>query len=262
MLDLLRAHGRIYELVPSGGAPQMGRVPALRGAQPKLLRFSGMPEALRFVRDLIRRDAGRMRDLRRALLARPIASDDEVLEELARALVTGRVRLHEQPEARAIIYYEGSEIAEEQGVLAPEDDDFIDGAIEAEAPPDELEPAIAAEMEPDELEPYIGEEPLPQRDVEVGPDQINVLRAAAQTGAPFCEECEKAKQEAENAAKAKPTPAAAPPPAAAEPPPVDAAAQPQNVNEAAQTASMKDAAAEGAPFCEECAKAEQEEKTS
>jgi hypothetical protein len=239
MLELLRAHGRVYELVPSGQAPRMARVPALRGAQPKALRFGTLPEALRFVRDLVARDAGRLHHLRRAVQARDLASDDEVIEALARALVTARLIVHEQPEPRPVIHHRRAEVVEERGVLAAEEIDFIDGAIEAAAPPDELEPSIAGQMEPDELEPYLGEEPLPQREVDFRVAQAGVLREAAQNGAPFCEECEKAKQEllAEE--------------------PADEVA---HVDAAAQAQAMRDAAAKGTPFCEECEKAKKKQQ--
>jgi uncharacterized Zn-binding protein involved in type VI secretion len=61
--------------------------------------------------------------------------------------------------------------------------------------------------------------------------QRAALKAAAQTGAPFCAECEAACREL----AARPTPG--------------------NVNAASQRAALQSAAQEGTPFCEECERA-------
>lgn len=66
-----------------------------------------------------------------------------------------------------------------------------------------------------------------------------VLTKAAEAGAPFCEECEKA--------KAAPAPAPAPLP--------PASTFPEGVDTAAIAAALVQASAEGVPFCEECMRA-------
>jgi hypothetical protein len=92
-----------------------------------------------------------------------------------------------------------------------------------------------------EVEPPPYEAPPLEPPYSVDPKaQVAALKAASARGAPFCEECEKAKRE-QAAAKAK----------------EEAAEDP--VDAPAQAAALKTASARGAPFCEECEKAKREQ---
>jgi hypothetical protein len=80
--------------------------------------------------------------------------------------------------------------------------------------------------------------------------QARVLVGAAQRGAPFCEECERAKQEA-RAAATSPRPVYQPPPR--DPPTLSSKS-----DAAAQARTLVAASQRGAPFCQECERARQE----
>ena len=79
--------------------------------------------------------------------------------------------------------------------------------------------------------------------------QSETLAGAAEDGAPFCEECEKARLE--QLANSPPSPPPQPP-AKPDPP-----SFPENHDAAAQAKTLSEAADEGVPFCEECEKARQ-----
>lgn len=138
---------------------------------------------------------------------------------------------------------------------------------------------IADEVEPDLLRLKSAASPAPApppsdptEESTLGPNndpvcQAQALKDAAEDGAPFCEECEKAAQKKVKAvAAARQAAAAAPPPiddteAIAEVPPSDAAPTAAstdtlspNTDELAQAQALRDASAKGAFFCEECEK--------
>src|SRR4051794_25638566 len=95
MHDRLQAHGRIYELwrdVPGARVPDA----ATRG------RFDDRHAALRFLRGLVAGDPARLRALRRTLGAQPAQSDVDVIEALAAALATSRLRAYAWPRARPV----------------------------------------------------------------------------------------------------------------------------------------------------------------
>ena len=79
--------------------------------------------------------------------------------------------------------------------------------------------------------------------------QAQALQQAARTGAPFCEECEKAKL----ALWAQQAPAARKAPAQTD----DAEQFPANHDQDAQAQALEAAAVDGVPFCEECERARQ-----
>jgi hypothetical protein len=249
MYDRLQAHGRIYELRPDA--------PGARAPEAATrVRFDDRHTALRFLRGLIGGDPARLRALRRTLGAHPGQSDPDVIEALAAALATSRLRAYAWPRARA-------------GFLRP---DLL------ETPPEPM-------FDPAPVAP-VTEAPPPEAPSEFPEpaEQARVLRQAAQAGAPFCEECEKARKakqsaplveseevanldaaaqaqalrdaaragtpfcaECEKARRAQQS--APPPPAAVE------SEEVANVDAAAQATTLRAASAEGLPFCEECEKA-------
>lgn len=83
--------------------------------------------------------------------------------------------------------------------------------------------------------------------------QAQALQQAARTGAPFCEECEKARQ----AQLAQTQPAPAPVVTTTPIEPADPAQFPGNHDQDTQAQALETAAAEGVPFCEECEKVAQ-----
>lgn len=79
------------------------------------------------------------------------------------------------------------------------------------------------------------------------PAQVAVMREAAREGKPFCEECEKARLEAASGM--------GPVPALAAPAPTPASEPFADTDVAVQAATMRAAAQDGTPFCEQCEKA-------
>jgi hypothetical protein len=113
---------------------------------------------------------------------------------------------------------------------------------EAEVPVEAPEPVQQrAEVEQEEPEGF------PEDHDQIA--QAQALQQAARTGAPFCEECEKAKL----ALLARQAPAARKAPA-----PTDDAEQfPATHDQDAQAQALEAAAVDGVPFCEECERARQ-----
>lgn len=181
-----------------------------------LLRTVAQPDDVRRLRTLVW-DAGGSRpsDL----------SDAMVVDQAASLLAGGRVRVfavaREPPYA-----LRGAEIEEE--ALGPE-------PIAVE-PPESVRPVA--------IEPA----PPPPVPVEDGSAQARTLVQAAVVGAPFCEECARAAEEQAKAqARAKEREAAEISSPAAVPS--------RGVDPAAQAATLRRAAVDGEPFCEECARA-------
>jgi hypothetical protein len=169
--------------------------------------FSGSPSA--FFRSLKANPAA-MNAVRRMLNPPAGESDEVLLEKLARMVESGRILV-------------GMHQSNYGGIIAGAD----------EAAPPENRPAADQSAGPAAVE----EEPtFPPNHDQLA--QAAALRQAARAGAPFCEECEKAKR------APAPLPRVAPPPA--EPTfsqPVDAAVQVETLSWAAQS---------GVPFCEVC----------
>jgi hypothetical protein len=122
---------------------------------------------------------------------------------------------------------------------------------------------------PDEVEPELSRltatpapapspAPEPPQESTFGPNndpvcQAQSLKKAAEEGAPFCEECEKAAQ----AQRKQANQAGAPTRAAI----TEVQTLGPNADEIAQAKALKDAAQKGSPFCEECEKARQANQT-
>jgi hypothetical protein len=82
--------------------------------------------------------------------------------------------------------------------------------------------------------------------------QAIALLGAADDGAPFCEECERARQAEREAAAGRGEDEDAPPP----PPPItEPPLEPLPDIQEVQAEGLRDAARTGAPFCEECERA-------
>lgn len=167
------------------------------------------------------RDPARMRRLRELLGLQSHAgqashmTDAEVVERLATQITAHRLYVYAEPIRRATI-------------------------------------AVAEQPQTEEA---LGPAPLPAAEEPVDdtldvPAQVAVMREAAREGKPFCEECEKARLDAASAASGK-----APLPALAESAPTPAADPYADTDVAAQAATMRSAAQDGTPFCEECEKA-------
>lgn len=120
---------------------------------------------------------------------------------------------------------------------------------EAEAPPEAPEP-VAQHAEVEEEEP----EGFPENHDQAA--QAQALRHAATTGAPFCEECEKARQSQQRQQQPAPAPVVTTTPIE----PADPAQFPAGHDQDAQARALEAAAAEGVPFCEECEKARQSQR--
>ncbi len=82
--------------------------------------------------------------------------------------------------------------------------------------------------------------PAPEADVDAEA-QAATLKAAAETGVPFCEKCERAKRQAQQKAAEQPAPASE-----------------ADVDAGAQAATLKAAAKTGVPFCEKCERAKRQ----
>jgi hypothetical protein len=257
MHDRLQAHGCIYELRPDAPA---GRAPAATR-----VRFADRQAALRFLRGVVAGDPAGLRALRRTLAALPAQSDSDVLEALAAALASSRLRVYARPRVRPVFARRDPIEAPVEPVFDPPP--VAPVSVEApppELPPEFLEPATQAqalrEAAADGV-PFCEEcekarraqpsapPPLAAESEEVArvdaAAQAQALREAARAGLPFCEECEKARRA---------QPSAPPPPSIAEEAEEDDAAQ---IDAATQASALRTAAASGAPFCEECEKARQ-----
>lgn len=159
--------------------------------------------------------------------------DDElVLHGVAQGLATGSIFLRkiERPTPTVLPYI---------GEPAP--------------PPEAVTPAEEPEAEP---EPEPAEESDASLENSDAVAQAQALVEASEEGTPFCEECAKAKAAAAAASAAPPPPSAAP----SEESPTEAAPEEDGEVLAAASAeeqaeTLKEAAATGVPFCEECEKA-------
>lgn len=202
MYGVLRAHGKRYWI---------SRVPAARAARARRLTFRDERAALLFLRQLVAVDGEGYARVRRLLREQRFATralrfdDDSVLHTLAAHIASSELLVHATDEP--LVRYHFPEPVEE---AAPAPIEVAAVAPEPEPPP----PVTPAEFE----------------DVEA---QVAALRQAAEEGMPFCEECQKAREQA-----------------ALEP-----SADFADTNEEAQVAALVAAAEEGVPFCEECEKA-------
>lgn len=201
----------------------------------ELLDFSSLDEAVRFLRPFLADEStrGRILDLANERFegVRGAADEEAILRELAFQLVSGRFR----------IAFAGPTI----------------------------KPEVAMPVEPPPPPPPPKSPPPPQKKKEssdtegVDPaSQADTLKRAAEEGQPFCEECEKAKKALEEKMQLTP-----PPPPTAPPPepaprsvfhaPTPSPGPPMDVDPEAQANTLKRAAENGVPFCEECERARQ-----
>jgi hypothetical protein len=244
---MLRAHGKRYFIAPYA-------VTAEPAARPLLFRDART--ALLFLRELVAADPRNYASVRRlfggrhALLG-TARSDitrldgDVVLKALAARIASAELRVH-ITQGLAPNYHFPSPV--EAPPLLIEEVPRPEPAAQVEAPPtapsEFPEPAAQAEALREAARtgaPFCEEcekarQALAPSEPEGDPEtQAAAMVAAAEQGAPFCEECEKAKEEA----------ATAPPDL-------------EETDPEAQAAAMQAAAEQGAPFCEECEKAKLE----
>jgi hypothetical protein len=208
MSGVLRAHGQLYVLSSSGA----DEFPGLSG-EGRPLRFRDARTALLFLRDVVAADRDALANLRRLLGRRRVPAwtlrldADGVLAALAARLASSELTIRVLTAPRTNYHFPDPVVV---SVPAPR-------PIPRPAP---AQPRI--EPPP----------PAPQAEFENVEAQVVALREAAHSGAPFCEECEKARLEAAQD-------------------PGDFAA----VDAEAQAEALALAAESGAPFCEECEKA-------
>jgi len=148
--------------------------------------------------------------------------DDEIVQRLAWKIARGEIRLvSRQLKERLII-----SPAEEEEELAPAREEPVAAVVETAAPIETPvpvpEPVIELPVEPVVVEP-------PTDYVEA---QAATLKDAAESGAPFCENCEQAAKEPAESA--------------------EVAVEPSPVHAKAQAKTLKDAAKSGSAFCEKC----------
>jgi hypothetical protein len=263
----VRLSGRVFDFVP---ARRTGRASA-DGHRRERVRFGDPGSAASLLqRAASRGGAGDLRVLLGGSAAGEAIrrlSDAEVVRELAKLVVAGDVVVLSRPdvvrygrrtgeqEAEAVEYIgprtepevvepaelSGPDQAEALRAAAREGVPFCEECAKAAAA---AKARAAAAVEPPEIAPSHAAA------------QAEALRAAALDGAPFCEECAKAAA-AEKAAKAQvgradagaPGQAAKQQAAAVEPPEI------APLHAAAQAQTLRQASAQGAPFCEECEKA-------
>lgn len=217
------------------------------------LRFRSQREAAAFLQRESHA-AGAMRGYRRVLEAARTGadvgrlSDQEVLLRLGGLMAQRRVRLHEA-QREHLAYTDWTPAEDEPSAIGPDKGFGIVGElVVAEVP---LYDVDLTSNEPPLIDVGVELGPLPGEDndadaVDAGAQAV-ALQAAAASGAPFCEECAKAKaaaaaaQAADDAAGASEEEAKDESVAALDAP--------------AQAAALRGAAASGVPFCEECEKA-------
>ena len=211
-------------------------------------RYRDQHRALQFFQQF-RADEDSMRKLRRLLAERidgvSALRDDAMMTRLSWELCHGHL-LMGGGQART----GGPSGA--GGASAAAEPVFIPPPPPPPEPPPKSAPAARKETPPPPLDrPTLPENLHPAA-------MAKTLQSAAASGAPFCEICAKAAAQAAAAAAPDKAPASTPtpppPPKPAAPPAAERPTLPP-VNAAAMADTLKDAAAEGAPFCEVCAKA-------
>ena len=150
-------------------------------------------------------------------------SPDQILSHLARQLATGRLLVERR--WRQMPAGPSNQISR---VVVPRKTNTVDATTTADPPtfPPQHDPG----------------------------SQAQTLADAADDGAPFCEECERARQQLASS----PPPAQAPAPIPPPPPPPEKSFPSANHDAKAQAKTLSEAAASGVPFCEECEKARQQ----
>ncbi|HEY8086266.1 MAG TPA: hypothetical protein VIF09_00425 [Polyangiaceae bacterium] len=240
-----------------------------------------------------------MRRLREALSARASGSavsrmtDAEVVHTLAHGIASRRIHLYATPVRRLLVVPRAEAPVEEAlgPVREAQEEEAVDDAVDVPAQVEVLllaakdgvpfceecekarlaelaeQEALAEQGAPDDV-PAPAPAPAPYDAVDV-PAQVAALTQASAAGVPFCAECEKARlaelaanqpdeQKEEQEQDTADTeereeasgPASAPAPAASK------------LDAPAQAAVLAQAAASGAPFCEECEKARLAEQAS
>jgi diadenosine tetraphosphatase ApaH/serine/threonine PP2A family protein phosphatase len=174
--------------------------------------------------------------IRCGLVYLPLDDSRRILEEVARRLSTGE--LHLCGEFFDPFYSPGA-------VPAPAEEQPIPARAAPVAPPPAAPPPAPAPAPAPAQQTTASTSPAAVSSTTDAAATAQALKDAAQSGIPFCEECEKAKQAAKKAA---------PPPAVPEE--VDAGVS-QNTDAAATAQALQNAASTGTPFCAECEKARQ-----
>ncbi len=157
-------------------------------------------------------------------------NDQALLSQVAQRLVTGGLKI--LCRNRQVFKKSGAKVT---GGPTPRQ---AEAARKAEQP---AQPAPTPAPPPPEAE----ESPPPAAaDASAALAQAATLKKAAEEGEPFCEECEKARQQQAQENAQEPPPAAPP-----------QSGEKEQLAAEAKAAMLEDAAEQGAPFCEECEKA-------
>ncbi len=249
---------RTLHFVTAGGAPMLaGDVAAPR------VRVLTEHEARRLLTRVFLQGRGGMVRLRRMLIARigvtsvGRLADAEVVEHVARSMAAGHVRVYEAPVERSRFHIPlPTEAPESTKPLAePEETEDLD-AWAVGAPDEAVEALLDSPPEPQLFESTVVADPSDafegwadgREPEEFAPSaldaQVAALKTAAARGAPFCEECERARQ-----ALAQANAEAAEQEAEEDPAP--------DLDAPTQAAALTAAAESGVPFCEECERAKQ-----
>jgi hypothetical protein len=188
---------------------------------------------------------GDMRGLRRVLAGTRSGidvghlSEEDVLLHLGWLVAQRRVRLHRARRVDLTFPPDASK-EDEDSALGPLEGFGVVADLVIQGPP--LFDVDLVSKDPPLCEVELSLDPVPGAESDAdaldATAQAETLREAAAAGVPFCEECEKARLEAEAEQSDER---------------VDASVA--GIDPAAQAATMQSAAADGTPFCEECEKA-------
>jgi hypothetical protein len=193
----------------------------------------------------------------RAILARGYGgtavtrmTDAEVRDALARRIASGAARVYKAPAPRPFFRVDEPEKLEDKEPQGKIDEDYLVAFVEADGEPEMLEPAMDGEAEPEMLEPEAAGDAEPEKlEPEVmGDAEPELLEPAAEADAIRAEAGADASGEAGAAREAN-----------------EEQAEEEDEEEEgdalafedpeAQAAALREAAASGAPFCEECERA-------
>lgn len=149
------------------------------------------------------------------------AEPAEIIEAVSKQLVSGRlILIAKRPLEADVPPVQGTSSSDSSS--SQSQDSAAEPAKSETASSKNSDEAAATEEAQDEAVADVDQE-----------EQAATLAAAAEDGAPFCEECAKAAAEQQ----------------------AESDDMPENIDAAAQAATLTAAAEEGAPFCEECEKA-------
>ena len=253
METTVRLHDSLYAIVSPREVPFSRGVGLLaQGATTSggvRVELRDVELARQLFRRIVRREGAshRLRELLAVRLSRPtvmLMTEDELIDQLARRVARSELHVYRAP-LRTHEMIERETVEEVALGPAPEVEeiDLILGWVDGVEEPPVLLGWAEPEEEPPALVGYV--DAPPEEPAEYDEQQVATLKAAADEGAPFCEECAKAsaeleaEQEDEEEAHEEDEAAAA-------------------IDAKAQAGALKSAADDGVPFCEECAAAERE----